>query len=77
MRFLRKIAELLEAELAQSQLSLLHVLKGRLEQTISELEVPNSRTLKDYRSRWKWAIKDKLHGLANELEAWQNRFDPT
>jgi hypothetical protein len=31
MRFLRKIAELLEAELAQSQLSLLHVLKGRLE----------------------------------------------
>jgi hypothetical protein len=77
MRFLRKIAELLEAELAQSQLNLLHVLKGRLEQTISELEVPNSGTIKDYLRRWKWAIKDKLHGLANELEAWQNRFDPT
>ena len=38
MRFLEKIAKLLDAELAVSQLNLLHILKGRLEQTILELE---------------------------------------
>lgn len=77
MRFLEKIAKLLDAELAVSQLNLLHILKGRLEQTILELEMPKTGKVEDHLRKWKWAIKDRLNRLASELEAWQNRFDPT
>jgi hypothetical protein len=87
MRFLSRISESVEEELAKSQLSLLHILKGKLLQTATQLAVENlaydindrspKQKIMDYLKKWKWAIKDSLRGLAVELEAWQNRFDPT
>jgi hypothetical protein len=87
MRFLTKISESLEEELAKSQLGLLHILEGKLLQAITQLAVGNpgydindrspKQKIIDYLKKWKWAIKDSLRELAVELEAWQNRFDPT
>lgn len=87
MRFLSKISESLEEELAKSQLSLLHILEGKLIQAITQLAVENfgcditdrspKQKIMDYLKKWKWAIKDSLRELAVELEGWQNRFDPT
>lgn len=87
MRFLSRISELLEEELARSQLNLLQKLEGKLLQYISQLKVRmtdddiNDRSTKQkmmgYLSKWKWVIRDCLKELAVELEAWQNRFDPT
>ncbi|KFY92772.1 hypothetical protein V498_04742 [Pseudogymnoascus sp. VKM F-4517 (FW-2822)] len=87
MRFLSRISELLEDELANSQLNLLRKLEGKLLQAISQLRVQkpddafNDRTPKQkimgYLSKWRWVIRDSLKELAVELEAWQNRFDPT
>jgi hypothetical protein len=87
MRFLSRISRLLEEELAQSQLNLLHILKGKLRQAVAQLVVEKSgydindrspkQMIVDYLKRCKWAIKDGLKELVAELETWQNRFDPT
>ncbi|KAF2807035.1 uncharacterized protein BDZ99DRAFT_573708 [Mytilinidion resinicola] len=87
MRFLSRISKLLEEELIKSQLSLLHILEGKLRQAITQLALENSgndindrspkQKIMDYLKKWKWAIKDSLRVLVVELEAWQTRFDPT
>ncbi|OBT86531.1 hypothetical protein VE02_04366 [Pseudogymnoascus sp. 03VT05] len=87
MRFLSRISELLEEELANSQLNLLRKLEGKLLQTVSQLRVQKpdndfddrspKQKIMGYLSKWRWAIRDSLKELAIELEAWQNRFDPT
>lgn len=82
MQFLSKISNVLEDELAKSQLSLLHILEGKLLQAVAQLPVEQSgndtkQKIVDYLNRWNWAIKDSLKRLIVELEIWQNRFDPT
>ncbi|KAF2499005.1 hypothetical protein BU16DRAFT_571221 [Lophium mytilinum] len=87
MRFLSKISESLEKELARSQLNLLHILEGKLRQAITQLALENSvndmndrspkQRITDFLKKWKWAIKNSLRELVIELEAWQSRFDPT
>lgn len=87
MRFLTKIAHTLEDELSRSQLSLLHIVEGKLIQAVTKLPVEDLSHEKDEHSsklkfkehlkKWKWAVKDSLSGLIVELEEWQTRFDPS
>jgi hypothetical protein len=87
MRFLSRISTTLEVELMKSQLTLLHILQGKLLQAKAQLPVEDSgndigdrsskHKITDYLKRWKRVIKDSLRGLCVELEVWQNRFDPT
>lgn len=84
LRILRRISELLNDELAQSQLNLLQILQGKLLETISKLEIPTSegssfkRKMSERFRKLKFVVvKSSLDKLVAELEAWQNRFDPT
>lgn len=87
MRFLAKIAHMLEDELLRSQLSLLQTVEGKLIQAVTQLPVEDVSREKDEHSskfkfkehlkKWNWAIKDSLSGLIVELEEWQTRFDPS
>ncbi|KAI3318435.1 hypothetical protein HD806DRAFT_512236 [Xylariaceae sp. AK1471] len=84
LKFLSKISEHLTEDLAQSQLNLLQKLQGKLSQTVSQLEIvsPKNAAHKgktiDVRRKWKFTlVKSSLDELVAELEAWQQRFDPT
>ncbi|KAI0873146.1 hypothetical protein GGS24DRAFT_464971 [Hypoxylon argillaceum] len=84
LKFLRKISDHLTDDLVQSQLDLLQRLKGKLVQAVSRLEDVNPESVAskgktiDILRKWKFAlIKSSLDELIAELEAWQQRFDPT
>lgn len=81
---LAKISGHLTNELLESQLNLLQRLKGRLAQAASQLEAVNPKSIEnkgratDVVRKWKFAlVKSTLDELMAELEAWQQRFDPS
>ncbi|KAI0811652.1 hypothetical protein GGR55DRAFT_688268 [Xylaria sp. FL0064] len=81
--FLAKISGHLTDDLVQSQLDLLQRLRGKLAQAASRLEVSPSGVrdrgrATDILRKWKFAlVKSSLNELMAELEAWQQRFDPS
>ncbi|KXX81536.1 Eukaryotic translation initiation factor 2-alpha kinase 1 [Madurella mycetomatis] len=85
LKFLRRISEQgrLNDELAQCHFMLLQKLHSTLLQAVSQLEMSassiESASNKFFRfGRWKHALlKKSLDALMVELEAWQNRFDPS
>ncbi|KAI1126259.1 hypothetical protein F5Y10DRAFT_215006 [Nemania abortiva] len=84
LKFLRKISDHLTDDLVQSQLDLLHRLKGKLVQANSRLEDVNPENAAgkgraiDILRKLKFAlIKSSLDELIAGLEAWQQLFDPT
>ncbi|KAI0505473.1 hypothetical protein F5B22DRAFT_627872 [Xylaria bambusicola] len=84
LEFLAKISSHLTDDLVQSQLNLLQRLKGRLAQAASQLEAVDPRSIEnkgkaaDVLRKWKFAlVKSSLDELMGELEAWQQRFDPS
>lgn len=84
LRFLDKITSHMNEELAKSHFNLLQKLKGKLLQTVSQLESTSlggtsiRQKTSDFLKKWKFAIvRSSLDELVAELEAWQQRFDPT
>ncbi|KAI8622928.1 hypothetical protein F5Y19DRAFT_460523 [Xylariaceae sp. FL1651] len=84
LKFLSRISDHLNDDLVQSHFSLLQKLNGKLLQTVSQLETvsldgtSNKRKPSDFIRKWKFTlIKTSLDELVAELEAWQQRFDPT
>ncbi|KAI1273133.1 hypothetical protein F5Y07DRAFT_274103 [Xylaria sp. FL0933] len=82
--FLTKISSHLTDDLVQSQLDLLQRLRGKLAQAASRLEVVSPSGVgdrgraTDILRKWKFAlVKGSLNELMAELEAWQQRFDPS
>jgi hypothetical protein len=76
LNFLSKISDQLEGELAQSQFNLLQKLHGKLLQATSQIEMMSSKDSLIKRLKYS-IVKGSLDELVAELEAWQNRFDPT
>jgi len=84
LKFLGKISPQLTEDLAHSQFNLLQKLQGKLSQTVSQLDAvsPQPAAHKgravDVLRKWKFTlVKSTLDELVTELEAWQQRFDPT
>ncbi|KAK5637116.1 hypothetical protein RRF57_012829 [Xylaria bambusicola] len=82
--FLAKISDHLTDDLVRSQLNLLQRLKGRLAQAASQLEAVDPKSMgskgkaADILRKWKFAlVKSSLDELMGDLEAWQQRFDPS
>jgi hypothetical protein len=77
LEFLRQISDQLDERLTESHFSLVEKLQGKLQQATSRLEVPAVTTSKPVR-KWKYVrARKRLDELVTELDAWQNRFDPT
>ncbi|KAI1363119.1 hypothetical protein F5Y08DRAFT_354746 [Xylaria arbuscula] len=84
LELLTSISSHLTDELLQCQLDLLQRLKGRLAQAASQLEAVDPKKIQskgkaaDVLRKWKFAlVKSGLDELIAELEAWQQRFDPS
>jgi hypothetical protein len=84
LQFLSKISAHLTEDLAQSQLNLLQKLQGKLSQSVSQLDIVSPKPTAhegraaDVLRKWKFTlVKSTLDELVAELEAWQQRFDPT
>ncbi|GAB1315570.1 hypothetical protein MFIFM68171_05780 [Madurella fahalii] len=85
LKFLRRISEQgrLNDELAECHFMLLQKLHGTLLQAVSQVEMAASTVEsagnKFFKfGRWKHAVfRKSLDALMVELEAWQNRFDPS
>jgi hypothetical protein len=84
LTFLRKISDQLEIDLAESQFNLLQILQGKLSHATSRIEKlsskesPAASKFFNFSRKLKYSIvKSSLDELVVELEAWQNRFDPT